>query len=66
MTATNKSCYEKWVENLYGFTPGGDPAYYCPVCGQGGHVYGVESRIPYPKCPDCGEPLEYPNGLLKW
>lgn len=54
-----------WIE-VQGdfFTPGGDPLWECPVCGKGVHVYGVEEfGIPdthKDKCPECGEPLQYP------
>lgn len=42
------------------FTPGGDPAYECPVCGEGFHVYGIESPEPHKRCRDCGVELFYP------
>lgn len=50
---------QKWKNDPTVFTPGGDPYYYCPVCGEGGHVNGIESPYPKDKCPDCGTPLEY-------
>lgn len=47
-------------------TPGGDPLYMCPVCGEESkeswHVYGIESpETRMDKCPHCGEPLKYPG-----
>ena len=42
-------------------TPGGDPVYYCPHCGEGLHVYGIEHRNNHmDKCPDCGKKNKYP------
>ena len=41
------------------FTPGGDPAYECPVCGKGSHCYGVENPKAYDVCPNCGTELKY-------
>lgn len=49
-----------WRKTLGVFTPGGDPAYECPVCGKGFHVYGIESLEPHKKCRDCGTELFYP------
>lgn len=40
-------------------TPGGDPAYECPFCGGGRHVYGIESSHPLTKCPNCLARLKY-------
>ena len=41
-------------------TPGGDPAWYCPFCGGGRHVCGIETQMNHLDiCPDCGAPLSY-------
>ena len=51
-----------WVEDkgCY-FTPGGDPLWRCPRCGNGEHVYGIESPIKENKCKDCGLEVRYPH-----
>lgn len=49
-----------WRKMVGVFTPGGDPAYECPVCGKGSHVYGIESLEPHKRCRDCGAELFYP------
>ena len=36
------------------FTPGGDPLWCCPVCGEGKHVYGIETPVKQYVCKDCG------------
>ena len=53
---------EYWVEDdgCY-FTPGGDPLWSCPRCGNGKHVYGIESPYRENKCKDCGLELRYPS-----
>lgn len=48
-----------WKKVLGVCTPGGDPAYECPVCGKGSHIYGVESPEPHNRCRDCGTELSY-------
>ena len=51
-------------EHVHGVvTAGGDPAYRCPKCGKGYHVYGIEhlkDRRAF--CPDCGHWNIYPYG----
>ena len=44
-------------------TPGGDPAWKCPKCGKGEHVYGVESPGKKEFCPDCKARLFYPQDV---
>lgn len=51
---------QKWIKSIGVVTPGGDPAYECPVCGKGNHVYGIENNHPEHKCSDCGAMLIYP------
>lgn len=42
-------------------TPGGDPYWECPVCGEGGHLYGVECPKNYThECRNCGSKVIYP------
>lgn len=45
-------------------TPGGDPAFMCPVCFHGEHIYGVEHPEPIHECPVCGAELIYPWELI--
>lgn len=50
-------------EKIHGvFTGGGDPAWKCPICGKGEHVYGIEHIYEWThKCKDCGtEKIYYP------
>lgn len=43
------------------FTTGGDGCYYCPNCGGGEHVYGIENQENYShECPECKTKLIYP------
>ena len=47
------------------FTPGGDPLWMCPECGEESeeswHVYGVECQENKMEvCPHCGISLKYP------
>ena len=50
-----------WLKKKGVITPGGDPAWYCPVCKKGNHVYGIEHARNYMhKCPDCNANLKYP------
>lgn len=54
-----------WIEDTSRcwFTPGGDPVWKCPYCGNGLHIYGVENwNHPEEKCKDCGRKLKYPVG----
>ena len=50
----------KW-EKVHGvITPGGDPAWKCPICGKGEHIYGVEhENNKLDSCPNCGASLTY-------
>ena len=41
-------------------TPGGDPAFECPKCGKGKHIFSVFSVEPHKRCRDCGAELIYP------
>lgn len=56
---------KNWKEVKGVFTPGGDPAWICPVCGdesrESYHVYGIECpENKLNRCPHCGEMLKYP------
>lgn len=55
-----KETKQVWRKMAGVFTSGGDPAYECPVCGNGRHVYGIESLEPHKRCRDCGTELVYP------
>ena len=50
-----------WLVKKGVFTPGGDPCYYCPVCGKGEHINGIEMPKHLDNCPDCGTRLLYPG-----
>ena len=51
-----------WVATNGVLTPGGDPLWHCPSCGEGKHLYGIESPEGYStKCSNCGIPLIYPH-----
>ncbi|MBQ2641390.1 MAG: hypothetical protein IJG15_05270 [Lachnospiraceae bacterium] len=43
------------------YTPGGDPVYECPFCGEdeSRHVNGIECHHHRDYCPCCGAKLEY-------
>lgn len=58
----NKDGVLLW-QHVHGvLTPGGDPAWVCPNCGGGQHVYGVENiNHPVKVCPNCGVSLKYPR-----
>lgn len=50
-----------WKKLLGVCTPGGDPYWECPFCGEDGHLYGVESSKNYHLiCKRCGAELKYP------
>lgn len=49
-----------WKEIIGAITPGGDPAYMCPVCFHE-HIYGVEHPERIHECPVCGTKLIYPD-----
>ena len=56
---------KNWKDVKDVITPGGDPAWICPVCGdesqESYHVYGVECpENKLNRCPHCGEMLKYP------
>lgn len=55
---TEKRFWEKSKKAV--LTPGGDPLWKCPICGNGKHVYGVESDDFRDHCSDCGVVLFYP------
>ena len=38
----------------------GNPAFRCPKCGKGAHIYRVVSTEPQERCRDCGTELVYP------
>lgn len=42
------------------FTPGGDPLLMCPFCKakESEHLYGVESRVDWNYCPNCGAKMD--------
>lgn len=41
-------------------TPGGDPCWECPVCGEGSHVMGIETLYNFTNvCRDCGAEVYY-------
>lgn len=50
----------RWRQERGGLTPGGTPFYVCGLCGNTGHLHGVE----YPKrkmiCDVCGAINIYP------
>lgn len=53
--------YSTWEEVTGVVTPGGDPAWRCPVCGGSGHIMGVETLDNHiNKCDQCGADLKYP------
>ena len=50
-----------WRHVLGVVTPGGDPCYACPFCGEDNHCYGVEHEHNYHHmCSNCGAKLKYP------
>ena len=56
---------KNWKDVKDVVTPGGDPAWICPVCGdksrESYHVYGIECpENKLNRCPHCGEMLKYP------
>ena len=50
-----------WIKDPRAWvTPGGDPVYICPKCGEGMHVYGIEHLNNHREyCPDCGNRNRY-------
>ena len=50
-----------WMQ-LHGYmTPGGDPVWVCPKCGQSEHVYGIEHPQNYKNfCIHCMQQNRYP------
>lgn len=42
------------------FTPGGDPLLRCPLCKakESEHLCGVESRVDWNYCPNCGAKMD--------
>ncbi len=54
-----KQDWEQIEEDI--LTPGGDPAWRCPVCKGSFHVYGIETpESKSNKCSNCNTDLKYP------